>query len=71
LLPFVTSCRGSPGRDGARLELPAGHEERAAYIAAGRVEVAGDGFDAGRFAPVPGEGDVIPLPETPPPVRYP
>ncbi|MCG5240488.1 pirin family protein [Azospirillum doebereinerae] len=114
---------------GARLELPAEHEERAIYIAAGRIEVAGDGFDAGRllvfrpgdaivltaveasrvlllggepldgprrmwwnfvsssqdrieqakedwragrFTPVPDEGESIPLPETPPPpVRYP
>ncbi|MBP2233061.1 redox-sensitive bicupin YhaK (pirin superfamily) [Azospirillum agricola] len=114
---------------GARLELPAAHEERAAYIASGRVTVAGDLFEAGRllvfrpgdpilfeageasrvlllggepldgprrmwwnfvsssqdrieqakedwragrFTPVPGEGEVIPLPETPPPpVRYP
>ncbi|SMH63024.1 pirin family protein [Azospirillum agricola] len=114
---------------GARLELPAAHEERAAYIASGRVTVAGDLFEAGRllvfrpgdpilfeageaarvlllggepldgprrmwwnfvsssqdrieqakedwragrFTPVPGEGEAIPLPETPPPpVRYP
>ncbi|CAO3437328.1 pirin family protein [Azospirillum doebereinerae] len=114
---------------GARLDLPAEHEERAVYIAAGRVKVAGDGFDAGRllvfrpgdaivltaieasrvlllggepldgprrmwwnfvsssqdrieqakedwragrFTPVPDEGESIPLPETPPPpVRYP
>jgi redox-sensitive bicupin YhaK (pirin superfamily) len=34
---------------GARLELPAEHEERAVYVAEGRVEVAGDGFDSGRL----------------------
>lgn len=114
---------------GARLEVPAEHEERAVYIAEGRVSVAGDRFEAGRllvfrpgdpmvvtadaasrvlllggepldgprrmwwnfvsssqdrieqakedwragrFVPVPGEGESIPLPETPPPaVRYP
>jgi len=34
---------------GARLELPAEHEERAIYIATGRIEIAGDAFDAGRL----------------------
>lgn len=34
---------------GARLEVPAFHEERAVYIAAGRIEVAGTVFDAGRL----------------------
>lgn len=34
---------------GSRLELPAEHEERAIYIAEGRVEVAGDEFEAGRL----------------------
>jgi redox-sensitive bicupin YhaK (pirin superfamily) len=33
----------------ARLEFPAEHEERAVYVAAGRVEIAGDVFDAGRL----------------------
>lgn len=32
---------------GARLELPAEYEERAIYIAQGRIEIAGDGFEAG------------------------
>jgi len=114
---------------GARLALPPGHEERAIYIASGRIDIAGDAFDtgrllvfrpgdtiavtamagarllllggepmdgprhlywnfvssskdrieqakadwkAGRFAPVPGDPEFIPLPEDPPPpVRYP
>jgi hypothetical protein len=114
---------------GARLPIPAEHEERALYIAEGAVELAGGTFPAGqllilrpgealtlkatertrlvllggepmdgprhiwwnlvsssreqieqakadwkagRFAPVPGETEFIPLPEeTPPPVRYP
>ena len=34
---------------GAALPLPDGHEERAAYVVAGMVEVAGDCFDAGRM----------------------
>ncbi|NYZ11680.1 pirin family protein [Azospirillum sp. RWY-5-1] len=34
---------------GARLEVPAFHEERAVYIAAGRIEVAGTVFEAGRL----------------------
>lgn len=34
---------------GARLDLPAAHEERAIYVAAGRIEIAGDAFDAGQF----------------------
>lgn len=34
---------------GARLEIPAEHEERAAYLVSGRVEVAGDSFEAGRL----------------------
>jgi redox-sensitive bicupin YhaK (pirin superfamily) len=114
---------------GARLQLPPEHEERAIYIARGRIEIAGDTFDAGRlvvfrpgdaiavsaadaarllllggepmdgprhlywnfvsssqdrieqakadwkagrFAPVPGDPEFIPLPDDPPPpVRYP
>lgn len=34
---------------GTRLDLPAEHEERAIYLVAGRIEVAGDAFDAGRL----------------------
>lgn len=34
---------------GARIEIPADHEERAAYVAEGTVEVAGDAFEAGRL----------------------
>jgi redox-sensitive bicupin YhaK (pirin superfamily) len=34
---------------GARLELPAEYEERAIYIAQGRIEIAGDGFEAGNL----------------------
>jgi hypothetical protein len=34
---------------GARLEVPAGYEERAIYIAEGRIEIAGDAFEAGRM----------------------
>ena len=34
---------------GTTLPLPDGHEERAAYVVAGMVEVAGDHFDAGRM----------------------
>jgi redox-sensitive bicupin YhaK (pirin superfamily) len=33
----------------ARLDLPAEHEERAAWIAQGRIEVGGDVFDAGQM----------------------
>ncbi|MBW4091230.1 MAG: pirin family protein [Proteobacteria bacterium] len=36
-------------RRGARLALPAGHSERAAYIAAGRLDVDGHTHDAGRM----------------------
>jgi redox-sensitive bicupin YhaK (pirin superfamily) len=115
--------------DGARLPLPAEAEERAAYVAEGSVEVAGERFEAGsllvfrpgdaasaravvagtrllllggaasdgprhihwnfvsssverieqakadwrygRFSRVPGETEFIPLPDDPPPVRYP
>ncbi|HEX6981117.1 MAG TPA: pirin family protein [Alphaproteobacteria bacterium] len=114
---------------GGHVVLPAEHEERAIYVAAGTVEIAGDSFaagqllvfrprdeivvrapasarvlllggepmdgprlvwwnfvassqdrieqakadwKAGRFMPVPGETEFIPLPEDPPqPVRYP
>jgi redox-sensitive bicupin YhaK (pirin superfamily) len=34
---------------GARLEAPAGYQERAIYIAQGRIAVAGDEFEAGRM----------------------
>jgi redox-sensitive bicupin YhaK (pirin superfamily) len=34
---------------GARLGLPGGHKERAAYIARGRVEVDGHAYDAGQM----------------------
>jgi redox-sensitive bicupin YhaK (pirin superfamily) len=34
---------------GAKLPLPAGHEERAIYIATGEVGIAGDRFEAGRL----------------------
>ena len=42
---------------GAKLPLPAEHEERAVYVAGGEVEVAGDRFPAGQllvFRPVAG-----------------
>jgi redox-sensitive bicupin YhaK (pirin superfamily) len=35
--------------EGARLELPAEHEERAIYIADGRIGIGGDIFEAGRM----------------------
>ncbi len=34
---------------GAKVPLPAGHEERAIYIAAGTVDIAGDPFESGRL----------------------
>ncbi|HTO52100.1 MAG TPA: pirin family protein [Myxococcota bacterium] len=34
---------------GARAELPDGHTERAAYVAAGRIEVGHDGFGTGQM----------------------
>jgi redox-sensitive bicupin YhaK (pirin superfamily) len=34
---------------GSRLPLPAGHEERAIYIAEGTIDIAGDSFEAGRL----------------------
>jgi redox-sensitive bicupin YhaK (pirin superfamily) len=34
---------------GASMVLPSGYPERAAYVASGRVEVAGDTFEAGRM----------------------
>ena len=34
---------------GAKLPLPAGHEERAVYVVGGAVTVAGDRFEAGRL----------------------
>ncbi len=36
-----------------------------------RIEAAKADWRAGRFAPVPGETEFIPLPDDPPPVRYP
>jgi redox-sensitive bicupin YhaK (pirin superfamily) len=35
--------------EGARLELPTGHEERAVYIAEGRIMISGNSFEAGRM----------------------
>jgi redox-sensitive bicupin YhaK (pirin superfamily) len=47
----------------ARLELPVEHEERAIYVAEGRIEVAGDVFDAGRLLVLrPGEPVVLGAP---------
>ena len=44
----------------ARLNLPAEHEERAAWVAEGRIEVGGDVFDAGRMLVFrPGEAVAI------------
>jgi hypothetical protein len=44
----------------ARLDLSAEHEERAAWVAEGRIEVGGDVFDAGRMLVFrPGETVVI------------
>jgi redox-sensitive bicupin YhaK (pirin superfamily) len=43
---FYVDARLDPG---ARLELPAAHEERAVYIVEGRVALAGESFDAGRL----------------------
>lgn len=36
--------------EGARLEIPTGHEERAIHLAEGRVEIAGDTLGAGRMS---------------------
>ena len=45
---------------GARLPLDAGHEERAAYLAEGTVEIGGDTFEPGRLVVFkPGEGMII------------
>jgi redox-sensitive bicupin YhaK (pirin superfamily) len=33
----------------ARIDLPAEHEERAAWVAVGRIEVGGEVFDAGQL----------------------
>jgi redox-sensitive bicupin YhaK (pirin superfamily) len=35
--------------DGAQLNLPAEHAERAIYVIAGRIEIAGTPIDAGRL----------------------
>jgi hypothetical protein len=48
---FYLDCRLAPG---ARTQVPAEYAERAAYVAAGSVEIAGRGFDSGKmlvFAP--------------------
>jgi redox-sensitive bicupin YhaK (pirin superfamily) len=34
---------------GAKVPLPAGHEERAIYVADGEIEIAGDRFESGRL----------------------
>jgi redox-sensitive bicupin YhaK (pirin superfamily) len=45
---------------GTRLEVPADHEERAAYVVEGTVEVAGDAFEAGRLLVLhPGDQVVV------------
>jgi redox-sensitive bicupin YhaK (pirin superfamily) len=36
-------------RNGARLDIPAEHAERAIYVVAGRIEIAGTPIDAGRL----------------------
>jgi redox-sensitive bicupin YhaK (pirin superfamily) len=43
---FYADAELSPG---AKLPLPAGHEERAIYIAGGEIEIAGDRFESGRL----------------------
>jgi redox-sensitive bicupin YhaK (pirin superfamily) len=43
---FYADAQLAPG---ARVPLPAQHEERAAYVVAGSVTVAGDTFEAGRM----------------------
>jgi redox-sensitive bicupin YhaK (pirin superfamily) len=43
---------------GARLPVPPEHEERAIYVVAGRIEIAGDSFEAGRLL-VLRSGDAI------------
>jgi redox-sensitive bicupin YhaK (pirin superfamily) len=35
--------------EGARIEVPTGYEERAIYIAEGRIRIGGDTFEAGRM----------------------
>src|SRR5207253_9428501 len=44
---------------GARFTLPPEHEERAAYVAEGSVEVDGKAFDTGRMLVFEGNNDVI------------
>jgi redox-sensitive bicupin YhaK (pirin superfamily) len=44
---------------GARLELPAEHEERAIYIVEGRCDVAGEVFDGGRLLVFPRGGTIV------------
>jgi hypothetical protein len=41
--------RPPEGRGGARFPLPDDHEDRGLYITEGAVEVAGEGFEAGRM----------------------
>jgi hypothetical protein len=51
--------------EGARLELPAEHSERAIHVARGAISVGGERFEAGRllvFRP----GDTIPMTATEP-----
>lgn len=49
---------------GARLPLPAGHEERAIYIAEGRIEITGETFESGRLLVFrPGDEITVRAPE--------
>jgi len=45
--------------DAARLELPAEHEERAIYVAEGRIKIGGGDFDAGRLLVIRGGAAVV------------
>jgi redox-sensitive bicupin YhaK (pirin superfamily) len=45
-------------RNGARLDVPAEHDERAIYVVAGRIEIAGASIDAGRLIVLGPEADV-------------
>ena len=44
--------------EGARLEVPTGHRERAVYIAEGRIGISGDVFEAGRMLVFEQPGEV-------------
>ena len=45
---------------GSRLDIPAEQEERAVYVAEGRIEIAGESFDAGRLLVFrPGDAVII------------